>query len=70
MFEDTKAVIRGRKSKDRKYNGQKIKDKRTDKQCTTNHYITQKTKDPATWTPLNHQHLLFACKSNCLVKTM
>jgi hypothetical protein len=29
MFEDTKRVIRSRKSKDRHYNGQKKKDKRT-----------------------------------------
>ena len=29
MFEDTKGVIRSRKSKERQYNGQKKKDKRT-----------------------------------------
>jgi len=52
-FEDTKGVIRSCKSKkDRKYNGQKKKDKRTN-----NHLLntTQQTKDRATWTPLKYQ---------------
>jgi hypothetical protein len=45
-FEDTKGVIRIRKSKkNRKYNGQK------DKQQSTAH--THKTKDRVTRTPLN-----------------
>ena len=46
VFEDTKGVIRIGKSKDRKYNGQKKKDK----QRSTKH--TQKTKDAVTRTPL------------------
>ena len=45
-FEDTKRVIRIRKSKDRQHNGQKKKDK----QRYTN--ITKKTKDRVTRTPL------------------
>jgi len=45
-LEDTKGVIRIRKSKDRQHNGQKKKGK----QRSTKH--TQKTKDRATRTPL------------------
>ena len=37
MFEDTKWVIRIRKSKDRQQNGQKKKEKK-DKQRSTKHY--------------------------------
>ena len=45
MFEDTKGVIRNHKSKkDRQHNGLKKKDKQR--------YITQKTIDRATRTPL------------------
>ena len=40
-FEDTKEVIRSRKSKDRQYNGQKKKDKRKNNDLQK---ITQKTK--------------------------
>jgi hypothetical protein len=36
-FEDTKGVIRIRKSKDRQHNGQKKKDKRTNKDLQTTH---------------------------------
>ena len=45
MFEDSKGVIRIRKSKDRQHNDQNEKDK------GTNNYLqntTQKTEDPAT----------------------
>ena len=45
-FEDTKGVIRIRKSKNRQHNGQQKKDK----QRSTKH--THKTKDPITRTPL------------------
>ena len=48
MFEDTKGVIRSRKSKERQYNGQKKKDKRTKNNIQN---TTQKTKDRATLTP-------------------
>ena len=48
-FEDTKGVIRIRKSKDRQHNGQKKKDKRTNNDL---HNITHKTKDQVTLTPL------------------
>ena len=41
VFEDTKGVIRIRKSKDRRHNGQKKKYKRTNDLQNT----TQKTKD-------------------------
>ena len=44
MFEDTKGVIRNRKSR---HNGQKEKNKRTNKDLQN---ITQKTKDQATQT--------------------
>jgi hypothetical protein len=49
-FEDIKGVIRIRKSKDRKHNGQKKKDK-----WTNNHLqdITYKTKDQETRIALN-----------------
>ena len=48
-FKDTKVVIKSRNLKDRPYNGQRKKDKKTnnDRQNTT-----QKTKDGATQTPL------------------
>jgi hypothetical protein len=47
-FEDTKWVIRRRKTKkDRQHNGQKKKIKRTNNNLQ---YITQKTKDRATRT--------------------
>ena len=50
-FEDTKGVIRIRKSKkDRKHNDQKKKDKMTKKKRSTKH--TYKTKDRVTRTPL------------------
>jgi len=49
-FEDTKGVIRIRKSKKgRQHNGQKKKDKRTNNYLQN---ITQKTKDRVTQTPL------------------
>ena len=48
-FEDTKGVIRIRKSKDRQDNGQKKKNKRTNNDLKK---TTQKTKDQATRTPL------------------
>ena len=44
-FEDTKVVIRIRKSKNRQYNGQKKK-RQKDKQRSTKH--TRKTKDQVT----------------------
>jgi hypothetical protein len=44
-LEDIKGVIRIRTSKDRKHNGQKKKDKRTNNDLQN---ITQKTKDRAT----------------------
>ena len=48
-FEDTNDIIKRRKSKDRQYNGQKKKNKRTNNAL---YYITQKIKDRATWSPL------------------
>jgi hypothetical protein len=48
-FEDTKWVIRIRKSKDRQHNGQKKKDKRTNNDLQN---ITYKTKDRVTRTLL------------------
>ena len=48
-FEDTKGVIRIRKSKDIQHNDQKKKDKRTNNDLQN---ITQKTKDRVTPTPL------------------
>ena len=48
-FEDTKGVIKIRNSKDRKHNGQKKKDKRTNNNLQN---ITHKTKDRVTWTQL------------------
>ena len=49
-FEDTKEVVRIRKSKkDRQHNGQKQKDKRTNNDPQN---ITHKTEDRATRTPL------------------
>jgi hypothetical protein len=50
IFEDTKGVIRIRKSKkDRQHNGQKKKDKRTNNDLQN---TTHKPKDRATRTPL------------------
>jgi len=48
-FEDTKGVSRIHKSKDRQYNGQKKKYKRTNNDLQS---ITHKTKDRITRTPL------------------
>ena len=48
-FEDTKGVIRIRQSKDRKHNGQKKKDKRTNNDLQN---IAHKTNDRVTRTPL------------------
>jgi hypothetical protein len=48
-FEDTIGVIRIRKSKDRQYNGQKKKNKRTNNDMQN---IAHKTKDRVTRTPL------------------
>ena len=48
-YEDTKGIIRIRKSKDRQHNGQTKKNKRTNNDLKKN---TQKTKDEATRTPL------------------
>ena len=48
-FEDTKGVIRIRKSKDRQYNGQKKKNKRTNNDIQN---IAHKTKDRVTRTQL------------------
>jgi hypothetical protein len=45
MFEDTKGVIRSRKSKDKQNNGQAKEDKRTNNVLQN---VTQKTKDRAT----------------------
>jgi hypothetical protein len=42
QFKDSKGIIKIRKSKDRQYNGQKKKDKRTNNDLQN---ITQKTKD-------------------------
>jgi hypothetical protein len=50
-FEDTKRVIRIRKSKDRKHNGQWKRDKKINKDLQN---TTHKTKDRITRTPLNH----------------
>jgi hypothetical protein len=47
-FEDTKGLIRSRKMKDRQYNGQRKKGKRTNNYLRN---ITQKTKD---WATLTH----------------
>ena len=44
-FEDSKGIIRIRKSKERQHNGQKKKEKRTNNDLQN---ITQKTKDRAT----------------------
>jgi hypothetical protein len=52
-FEDTKGVIRSCKSKkDRKYNGQKKKNKMTNNDLQN---TTQQTKDGGTQTPLKSQ---------------
>ena len=48
-FEDTKGVIRIRKSQDKQHNGQKKIDKRTNNDLI---YITHKTRDRATRTSL------------------
>ena len=48
-FEDTKWVIKIRKSKDRQHNGQAKNDKRTNNHLQN---TTQKTKDKATLIPL------------------
>ena len=48
-FENTKGVIRIRKSKDRQHNGQKKKDKRTNNDIQ---YTAHKTKNRVTRTPL------------------
>jgi hypothetical protein len=48
-FEDTKDVIRSRKSKDRQHNGRKKKDERTNNDLQN---ITQKSEDRATQTLL------------------
>jgi hypothetical protein len=48
-LEDTKRIIRIRKSKDRQHNGQKEKEQ-NEKQRSTKH--THKTKDRVTRTPL------------------
>ena len=48
-LENTKGVIRIRKSKDRQHNGQKKKDKRKKKRSTKH---THKTEDRVTRTPL------------------
>ena len=48
-FEDTKGVIKIRKSKDRQHNGQLKKEKKTNNDLQN---ITQKTKDRVTQTPL------------------
>jgi hypothetical protein len=50
-FEDTKGVIRIRRSKDRQHNGQKKKYKRTNNDILVQS-ITHKTKDRVTWTPI------------------
>jgi hypothetical protein len=47
-FEDTNGVIRKHKSKDRQYNDQKKKDKRTNNDLQN---TPSKTKDWATWIP-------------------
>ena len=55
-FEDTKGVIRIRKSKkNRQHNGQKKKDKRKNNDIQN---ITHKTKDRLTRTPLNTEGAL------------
>ena len=51
---DPLGIIRNRKPKDRQYNGQKKKDKRTNNDL---HNITQKIKDLATRTPLKTDEL-------------
>ena len=60
MFEDTKGVIRNRKSR---HNGQKEKNKRTNKDLQN---ITQKTKDQATqMLKKDNQFLLHMWHSLC-----
>ena len=51
-FEDTKGVIRIRKSNDRQHNGQKKKGKRTNNDLQNNKH---KTKDRSTRTPLKSE---------------
>jgi len=59
-FEDTKGVIRIRKSKkDRQHNGQKKKDK----QRSTKH--THKTKDRITRIPLKTRVEVSSCSTSC-----
>jgi hypothetical protein len=53
--EDTKGVIRIRKSKDRQHNGQKKKDKRTNNDLQN---TTHKTKDRVTRTPLLNNSII------------
>ena len=51
-FEDTKGVIRIRNSKDRRHNGQKKKDKRTNNDLQN---ITHKTKDRKNTNPTKNR---------------
>ena len=51
-FEITKGVNRSLNQKDRQYNGQKKKDKKTNNDLQN---TTQKTKDRETRTPLSHR---------------
>jgi len=63
MFEDTKGVIISRKSKkDRQYNGQRKKDKRTNNDLQN---VTHETKDRATRTPLKTGGELRCSKKVC-----
>ena len=61
-FEDTKGVIRIRKSKDRHHNGQTEKDKRTN---TDQLNITHKSKDRVTRMPLNTGGELRCSENTC-----
>ena len=58
-FEDTKGVIRIRKSKNRQHNGQKKKNKRTNNDLQI---ITHKIKDQVTRMPLNMSYFI-SCAS-------
>jgi hypothetical protein len=65
-LEDTKGVIRIRKTKDRQHNGQKKKDKRT------NNYLqnmTQKTKDRVTRTPIKNRRWTYLSYATRAVKS-
>ena len=71
-FEDTKGVIRNRKSEDRQHNDQRKKDKGTNNDLQNIHIIT---KDRVTRTPLKTGGELMSCicawdiNFTCIYKT-